>query len=180
MVSRKYVGDYRLENVTDRRGKLKTVPVYRGPRFRFTADEKTLKAAKKRCLALTVLLTAALLATLLLHSELLQRIYVVMPLVLSILPAVFLWTGLYHLFTAGPALPRDKSDKIHNRFAGWSVVLLALCVLSLIGQLAAYSGGVSAAEGFPITLCTVVMVVCAAWLFAGKKDLLTEEIPSAD
>ena len=180
MVSRKYVGDYRLENVTDRRGKLKTVPVYRGPLFRFTADEKTLKAAKGRCLALTVLLTAALLVTLVLHSELLQRIYVVMPLVLSILPTALIWAGVYHLFTAGPALPRDKSDKIHNRFAGWSIVLLALSVLSLLGQAAAYFSGFPVAAGIPITLSTAVMIACAFWLFAGKKDLLTEEIPSED
>ena len=138
LVSKKYVGDYRLENVPDRRGKLKTVPVYRGPLFRFTADEKTLKAAKGRCLALTVLLSAALLVTLVLHSELLQRIYVVMPLVLSILPTALIWAGVYHLFTAGPALPRDKSDKIHNRFAGWSILLLALSALSLLGQALEY------------------------------------------
>ena len=50
VVSRKYVGDYRLENVPDRRGKLKTVPVYRGLLFRFKAEESKVKAAKSRCL----------------------------------------------------------------------------------------------------------------------------------
>ncbi len=178
MVSRKYVGDYRLENVPDRRGKLKTVPVYRGPLFRFSADEKTLKTAKRRVLALTAVLTAALLVTLLLPSELLQRLYVVMPLVLSIIPAMLLWTGVYHLFTAGPAVPRDKCDKIHNRFAGWSVVLTALSALSLFGQLASYFTG-SAAD-IPVTFCTAVMAACAAWLFAGKKDLRMEELPPED
>jgi hypothetical protein len=60
VVSRKYVGDYRLENVPDRRGKLKTVPVYRGPLFRFKAQEKRLAVAKRRLLYLTAIASAAL------------------------------------------------------------------------------------------------------------------------
>ncbi len=179
MVSRKYVGDYRLENVPDRRGRLKTVPVYRGPLFRFVSDSKTLKAAKLRCLVLTAVSTAALLGTMLLRSELLQKIYVAMPLVLCILPKALLWMGLYNLFTAGEYVPRDKCDRIHNRFAGWSVVLLTLSSLSLIGQFIVYIGGCSPA-GLPVTLCTLVMAACAVWLFVGKKDLRMEEIPKAD
>ena len=160
MVSRKYVGDYRLENVPDRRGKLKTVPVYRGPLFRFKAEESKVKAAKRRCLLLTFLETAA-----------------VMPLVLCILPTVLLWMGLYNLFTAGETVPRDRCDRIHNRFAGWSVVLLVLSAFSMIGQITAYIGS-STAENVPVTICTVVIMFCAAFLFGGKKDLLMEEIPA--
>lgn len=177
MVSRKYVGDYRLENVPDRRGKLKTVPVYRGPLFRFKAEESKVKAAKRRCLLLTLLETAALLITMILHSEMLTRIYVVMPLVLCILPTVLLWMGLYNLFTAGETVPRDRCDRIHNRFAGWSVVLLVLSAFSLIGQITAYIGS-STSENLPVTICTVVIMFCAAFLFGGKKDLLMEEIPA--
>ncbi len=179
MVSRKYVGDYRLENVPDRRGKLRTVPVYRGPLFRFKADKKTLDRAKKRSLLLTAAASAALLVTLLLRADILSRVYVVMPLVLAILPAALLWAGLYRLFTAGEAVQRDKSDRIHNRFAGWSVVLMALAGLSLIGQAAAYAGG-AAPEGIPITLCTAAVLVCAALLFRGKGALEMEEIPKTE
>ena len=177
MVSRKYVGDYRLENITDRRGKIKTVPVYRGPLFRFKAEGKTLKIAKRRLLLLTALATAALLVTMLLHSQLLTRIYVVMPLVLSILPAVLLWMGVYNLFTAGESVRRDQSDRIHNRFAGWSVVLIVLSVFSLAGHIIAYFGSFDAG-GIPVTVCTIVLLLCGALIFRGKDDLLMEEIPS--
>ena len=179
MVSKKYVGDYRLENIKDRKGRLKTVPVYRGPLFRFQADAETLKKAKLRFLVLNVIAAAALLITLLLKSELLQRVYVIMPLILSLLPMVLLWSGLYHLFSAGASVRRDQSDRIHHRFAGWSVVLLALSVLSLSGQIAAYASG-SSADGIPVTVCTIVLIVCAALIFAGKDSLQMEEIPSSD
>ena len=177
MVSKKYLGDYRLENVPDHRGKLKTVPVYRGPLFRFTAKEEVLKKAKRRNLLLVSLITAALLTTMLLHSGMLSRIYVAMPLVLSILPAVLLWTGVFHLFTAGDSVPRDKSDHIHNRIAGWSTVLIILSSLSLIGQIFAYFDGGGVAD-LPVTLCAVVIVACASLVFLGKKDLLMEMIPA--
>ena len=177
MVSRKYVGDYRLENVPDRRGKLKTVPVYRGPLFRFKAEDGVVKAAKRRLLLLTALATASLLVTMLLRSELLTRIYVVMPLVLCILPAVLLWMGVYNLFTAGTSVRRDQSDRIYNRFAGWSVVLAVLSAFSLAGQIAVYLASFDAG-GIPVTACTVVLLLCGALIFRGKNDLLMEEIPS--
>ena len=177
MVSKKYVGDYRLENVPDRRGKLKTVPVYRGPLFRFKAKEKQLAEAKRRSLILTALISAALLVTMLFRWEILSRIYVVMPLILCILPTVLLWMGIYNLFTAGSAVPRDKCDRIHNRFVGWSVVLLVLAALSLIGQATAYIGSANARE-FPVTISTLLIIVCAFLIFRGKADLLMEEIPA--
>jgi hypothetical protein len=85
--------------------------------------------------------------------------------------------GLYNLFTAGETVPRDRCDRIHNRFAGWSVVLLVLSAFSMIGQITAYIGS-STAENLPVTICTVVIMFCAAFLFGGKKDLLMEEIPA--
>ena len=177
MVSRKYVGDYRLENVPDRRGKLKTVPVYRGPLFRFKAENGVVKAAKRRLLLLMAIATAALLATMLLRSEFLTRIYIVMPLVLSILPAVLLWMGVYNLFTAGESVRRDQCDRIHNRFAGWSVVLAVLSAFSLIGQISAFLASFDGRD-IPVTVCTVVLLLCGALIFRGKNDLLMEEIPS--
>ena len=177
MVSKKYVGDYRLENVPDRRGKLKTVPVYRGPLFRFKAEESRLAITKRRMLCFTAIESAALLVTMLLRAEILSRIYVVMPLILSILPTVLLWMGLYNLFTAGKSVPRDKCDRIHNRFAGWSIVLLALAALSLVGQITSYIGSASA-RGIPVTICTFAIMACAILIFKGRADLLMEEIPA--
>ncbi len=177
MVSRKYVGDYRLENVPGRRGKLKTVAVYRGPLFRFKAEEQTLKTARRRLLMLTGLASAALLVTMFLRAEMLRRIYVVMPLVLSILPTALLWMGIYNLFTAGDSVRRDQSDRIHNRFAGWSVVLIVLSAFSLLGQITAYLGS-GDLSGLPVTLCTVLLLLCGVFIFRRKNDLLMEEIPS--
>ncbi len=177
MVSKKYVGDYRLENVTDRRGKLKTVPVYRGPLFRFVAEDTRLKTAKRRMLLLTALVTAALLIIMLLRVEMLMRIYVVMPLVLCILPVVLLWMGVFNLFTAGDSVRRDQGDRIHNRFAGWSVVLIVLSAFSLLGQVTVYLGS-GENGGITVTVCTIVLLFCGTFIFRGKNELLMEEIPA--
>ena len=177
MVSKKYVGDYRLENVLDEKGRLRTVPVYRGPLFRFKADEERLKRGKRRSALLLAAATAALLLTLLLRSDILSGLWVAMPLALSLLPAVLLWMGAYERFTAGAKLPRDKCDRIHHRFAAWSIVLAALSALSLMGQVAAYLGGADW-TGLPVTACTAAVTGCAIFLFLGRKDLELEEIPA--
>ena len=179
MVSKKYVGDYRLENVLDRHGRLKTVPVYRGPMFRFKAGEATLKSAKLRNVLLLAVSSAALLLPLLFPTEILSDIWAALPLAMCLLPTVLLWMGIYELFTAGEKVPRDKCDRIHNRFAGWSIVLVILSALSLLGQTAAYLGG-AAWKGLPVTLCTAVVTVCAVLVFRGRKDLELEEVPSGE
>ncbi len=176
MVSKKYVGDYRLENVLDRRGKLKTVPVYRGPLFRFKQEESVVKRAKVRCIVFTAAATISLFATLIIRAELLQIIYVVMPLILCILPVSLLWMGNYNLLTVGKTVRRDQNDRIHNRFAGWSIVLLILSAMSLIGQITAYLKH-AATGSIPITVSTVVIIVCAVLIFITKKDLEMRECP---
>ena len=50
MVSRRYVGDYRLENVKDKNGKLVTKPVYKGKYYVF---EKSAEEAGRGIRSLT-------------------------------------------------------------------------------------------------------------------------------
>lgn len=176
MVNKKYAADYRLENVVDRSGRLKTVPVYRGVYYRFAAGEAELRRGKRRSAILLSAASAALLLTLMIRSSLLQRIYAVMPLILCLLPAVLLWTSLSAALTAGEKVKRDQRDRICDRLAAWSMVLAILAAASLIGQIAAYIAG-AGAEGIPITVLTIIVAVAALCLHLGREDLRMEEIP---
>jgi hypothetical protein len=176
MVNKKYAADYRLENVVDRSGRLKTVPVYRGVYYRFAAGEAELRRGKRRSTILLSAASGALLLTLLIPSSLLQRIYAVMPLILCLLPAVLLWTSLYAALTAGEKVNREQRDRICDRLAAWSMVLAILAAVSLVGQIAAYIAG-AGAEGIPVTVLTVVAAAAALCLHLGREDLRMEEIP---
>ncbi|MBQ9412558.1 MAG: hypothetical protein IJU29_05615 [Oscillospiraceae bacterium] len=177
MVSRKYTGDYRLENVLDKNGVLRTVPVYRGPLFRFTAEPEALRRVKGRTLLLTAAATAALLLPLLSSAPLLRLWYAALPAALCVLPDAELWMGVRRLYTAGPTVTREHRDKIHDRFAGWSLAFAILAALSLLGQLAGYLGGCGP-EGIPATVGTLAALAAAAALFGTKKALLMEPVPS--
>lgn len=176
MISRKYVGDYRLENVPDRKGRLRTVPVYQGPVFRFTAAPQALRNTKIRCAALAAIGTAALLGTLLSPAAILRRWYARVPLVLCAPTMAEVWAGVIGLLGAGKALTREQRDKMAPRIVGWGLATAILAALSLSGQAAAYVTG-SGPDGVPVTACTAALCAAALGLFCAKGALRTEELP---
>ena len=176
----KYAEDYHLENELGRNGKLKTVPVYHGPYFRFAAGEGTVRRAKLLYSALSLLCLFAALAPLLMDTGMARSRFVVLPLVLCLLPVTQLLMGVWRLLTAGEQVTREHRDKLYDRFAGWSMVLLLLSALSLPGQAAYCLHGSLEGADLAVTACTVVLISASAVLFARKKALLMEEVPSKE
>ena len=179
MGARKYAGDYRLENVPGKGGKLRTVPVYRGAFYRFSSPPDRLRRAKKNCIIFLCAASVGLLLPMLLTGELLRRWYVLFPLVLALVPAFGLWRSAYHLLRAGERVIREHKEQMQERFAARSIALLILAVLSLAGQIGAYLSGVGR-EGWLVTPCTALVILSSIFLFFGKKDLLLEPIPEAE
>ncbi len=179
MGARKYAGDYRLENVPGKGGKLRTVPVYRGAFYRFSAPPDRLCRAKRNCVIFLCAASLGLLVPMLLTGELLRRWYVLFPLVLALVPAFGLWRSVYHLLRAGERVIREHRDQMQERLAARSVALLILAALSLAGQVGAYVSG-AGSEGWLVTPCTALVILSSIFLFACKKDLLLEPIPEAE
>ncbi len=179
MGARKYAGDYRLENVPGRKGKLRTVPVYRGARFRFSSPPERLRSAKRRCLLCHSAASVGLLIPMLLTVEMLRRWYVLLPLVLCLLPAAGLWRSVYRLFTARETVIREHKEQMQEQLAGAGVALMILAGLSLLGQIAAYFRGCGA-ENWSLHLCTVLVIAASAALFAGRNALRLEEVPKEE
>jgi len=175
MVSRKYTGDYRLENVLDAGGQLKTVPVYRGPYFRFTASAEVIRRTKLRLLILTLISSIALLAALLIPADVLRHLYAILPLVFCLPPAVLIWQSVWIIFRAGEKARREDRDRICDGLRAWSLVLLILSVLSLIGQIVGYCCGDSL-QDLPTTGLTCLVAVPALLTHGTKSGLEMEEI----
>lgn len=133
MVSKKYAADYRLENVRDKQGKLKTIAVYRGTRYTFKASPQ----AVRRTAILYALLTAASLlcfgVTLFLNTAVMRQFYVLIPLLCCLLPLGYLTIAVIYTFTSAPPLTRERRDKICDRLAHTTLLLMFFSGVSLLG-----------------------------------------------
>ena len=86
MVSGKYAGDYRLENVKNRNGKTVTKAVYRGEIFGFEKAGDDLKRTRRIFLISTVCEWIFLIAFLLINSDKGRVMYVSLPLIAVAFP----------------------------------------------------------------------------------------------
>ena len=94
MVSKKYLGDYRLENRRDpKTGKIKTVPEYCGEWFGFERGADEVRRTKRLCLALTAAVEVLFLTVLLLNAPCGRIYYVMLPFAAMVFPAFLYDTG---------------------------------------------------------------------------------------
>ena len=172
LASKKYLADWRLENVQDdAKGKIVTKTVYRGEYFVF-ADEKLAHQARRIypvgiavcCACLTVLLSVNFPAG--------HQMYCMLPLVCCSIPLFFCVTGCFSLCAIKGPATREQRDHIGPRLTGTLFALMLFSGVSLIGQ-AIYAFTVSWDDvSLWMALCTVLLFTCALFLFR-KKDCLT-------
>ena len=172
MVSRKYLGDYRLENRVDpKSGKLKTVPVYRGAWFAFTADAAAVRRAKQIYPALSVLCAALFLAELLLNAPCGHAVYVTLPFAAMVFPIFFCLAGSRRLLTAGDKVTREHADKIQRRFASSSFMMVLFSAISSAGHLLYFCrAGLRAPDAISFLMALGILLSAVA-MFRGKDAL---------
>lgn len=179
MVSRKYVNDYGLENVRGKNGRVKTVSVYKGPWFRFTAKPEELKKSRSICIAASLAGTAAMLPPLFIKAEILGAVYVLLPLLCCLWPIAFELMGVYRLLTAAERVTREHKDKIYARFSSCCVFQGIFAFFSLAGQIVFYvlnDGG--GAGDYAVSVCTALELMMAGLIFINKNKLMMEQVPS--
>ena len=182
MVTRKYLGDYRLENRTNpRNGKVVTVPVYRGEWFAFTADAQTVRKMKRLYPLLSALSAAMFLLVMLLNAPCGHMFYVMLPFAAMIFPVYFALAGSRRLLTAKEKVTREHNDKIRQRFTSCALFLIVFSAISAAGHvLYAVRTGVTAKDAVSFAAACVILA-CGAVMFAKKDNLETKNIgKSAD
>lgn len=169
LFTRRYVGDYRLENVRDSRGKLRTVPVYRGTRFRFEEANR-----RARLLAPAVIASAAEAPLLAVNSDLMRTWFVSAPIVLGLIPLILLWTVVVRLFTVKREFRREDRDLFENRFP------VSTLLFGVLNAAAAITGSIASLripKELLLCACPVICAACGFDLFAQRKRLKCAEIP---
>lgn len=172
LFTRRYVGDYRLENVRDSRGKLRTVPVYRGTCFRFA--ESMPRNRRLRLLLLALIASAAETILLAVNSNLMRTWYASVPIVLGLIPLILLWTVVVRVFTVKREFRREDRDLFENRFP------VSTLLFGILNAAAAISGMIASLripKELLLCACPAVCAVCGFDLFAQRKRLKCAEIP---
>ena len=180
MASHKYVGDYRLENV-EKNGKLKTVAVYRGKYYRFV-NPAALSADRVKLLVCAGVFWLAQLIALTLPSDWAHLVFVIMPMVFSLLPFWFVSMGLYTAFIASPPLRSEQAEKVETRFAGGSLIAAALSGASFTGSFVAFFTHIRIhpVNDVIFAFCAAAQVAAAIVCFMARSRFKTEVDPSAD
>ncbi len=175
MISKKYSGDYRLENREETGKKPKTVPVYTGQYFVYP-EGTDLKKLRVRHAAAAAIAWAALISALCLNTFAAHRIYVSGPLAVSFLPLLYLSFGVYSLAAAEPPYTREQRDKTYERIVKSSFMVFVLSLAALIGDVIVTASSPELLY-IPqdIIFCglTAVECACAASVFFRRRELNT-------
>lgn len=178
-MAKKYVQDYRLENRVGRDGKLRTVPVYKGDWFDFTADPASVARAKTTYPALIAASGVLLLYLLIFTNHMDNQWYVVLPAAFSLIFWLFAALSVYRLLRAKGPVTREHKDKLYDRMAPMSLIftiLLGLCsVGSVVGLILLGVTWQRVVYLIAALLCTVFGLL----MFLGRKVLRMEKTDKA-
>ena len=176
LVSRKYTGDYRLENISTPSGRIKTVPVYRGDWFAFTADEKTVKRTKKCFPAFSAAIAALFLLVLAMNAPSGHIYYVMTPFAVMVFPVFFALAAAYRLLTAKEKVTREHRDKLVNRYITVSLFLMVFSAASTAGHIIYCFNYPPAAKDFVSLASAALICGLSAWMFFHRNDLKMEQV----
>lgn len=175
MISRKYAGDWRLENRVDARGRVKTETVYAGGDWRFTDPRARQTAFRRLLAALTLALWCALIAPLVPRSLSARQMWVLLPYVAAIAGAMPLTAAVWRLLHAREPLRHEQADRISLRYPIGALLCTALPAVSFAGALA----GLVRQDGAPLPgdwlflCCSAAATGLGAALFAFRGRLKT-------
>lgn len=176
MARNRYIGDYRLVEQIDARGRVKTTYEYIGPDYRFVSGWQEAARAGRKALILCAAGAAAFLAALLPGSDVTHRWFVSMPFVIAIVPLVMTGDLILSMPRKESPLEHRQADRMSNRYPAAVLFLTVLCAISLLGALGSmiFSGTASPADAV-FCLFAAVCCACGVMLFALRHSFRTEK-----
>ncbi len=171
MVSRKYVGDYRLENVGTKNGKTVTKAVYRGDLFDFEKSENDVVKLKKTVLRTTVIEWLVFVLALLINSSKGRVMYVSLPLIAVAFPLLGQSRIIGLFFKKREGYKREEKDMISERLVSYTFMVLFFSLCSAIGHVINWIMYGESNEDAILLSLTVALVASSYSLFRKRGDL---------
>ncbi len=171
MISRKYVGDYRLENVENSKGRLVTRPVYRGDIFSFEKSGEEIVKTRRMFIRSTVLEWVILIFCLLINSSKGRMMYVSLPLIAVAFPLLYQSDAAALLMKRGGEYKREEKDKVTEKMVSAVFISFFLSLCSSVGHIAAWVMNGESTEDAILLSLTFAIVFISWSLFRKRGDL---------
>ena len=160
MSRNRYVGDYRIVESIDGRGRVRSDCEYIGAPWVYAANGRTVKAAMRRVAACCAFGWLAWAIALLPLSAAMRALAVALSFAFAALP-LGLATGIaVSLFREKPPFEHRHADRLENRAPACTFFVASLASVALAGE------GVNALRGSEMLPGDAVFAVCAAALIA--------------
>ena len=171
MAKNKYVGDYRLEQSMDARGRIKTGYTYIGAYYQYVSEPRRVIRSRRLSLALCGIGFAAFFAALVPESTAMRTIYVSLPFVFTALSLGLLTETVWSAPQPDTPMEHRQADRLANRWPPAAGFTLVLCAIALIGEGINLLRGLSLGWGDAVfCLCAAAEAVCAGILFIKRRD----------
>jgi len=184
LVSKKYANDYRLENVVDANGKIKTITVYCGKYYAFESDKDKLKKIRLYILLSCIIYKVFFWGGLTFNSDAIRKIYIALPYFFGFLPLLYLISSVYYLYkyTRKPpekGFTRELRDKICDRMTQSSFLCLLFAGIAAVGMIYYLISNYKKIDNtwdFAVLISVFAMIATSLVIFKMKKSIKMREL----
>lgn len=180
MVSRKYTGDYRLENVENKNGKTVTRAVYKGDLFDWEKSEEEVVKLKRTILRTTVLEWLVFILALVINCSKIRVMYVSLPLLAFAFPLLG-QSRVTALFFKKVEMgyKREEKDLISSRLVSYVFISLFFSLCSVFAHVIAWVREGESGEDAVLLSLTLALSFMAYSIFRKRKELEMKKVLSA-
>lgn len=160
MSRNRYVGDYRLVETIDARGRIRTDYEYIGAAYAYAEGYGRATDALKRALAACCAGGLAFVGALAPASAASKTLWVVLPFAFAALPLGLMTASAARALRAGEKLEHRHADQLENRCPACSFFAMLLAAVALVGE------GANLLRGAAMRSGDIAFALGAALLFA--------------
>ncbi len=176
MSRNRYVGDYRIVESIDERGRVRSDYEYIGAPWVYAADGQTVKAARRRVAACCAVGWLAWVAALLPVSAAMRALVIALAFAFAALPLALASGIAVSLFREKPPFEHRHADRLENRAPACTFFVALLGGVALIGEAVNALRGAELLPGDGVfAICAAVLVACAVVCHRQWKRLRCRE-----
>ena len=178
MAGNKYIGDYRLNETFDEKGRVHVESEYIGEYYCFSGDPETVRRYRRRMAVLTVCMWAAYIASLLPDTLAMRRLWIALPYAFGALFLGLLTHTALLIGRAGQTFEHRIADRISNTWPAHCTAVVILCGSAALEAfvLALISGQITPASLF-FSACAGTTALCALYLLRKRFQIDTQPAP---